>query len=218
MSSEYQEQYISSNNYTSLLQYVLWFLTFIFFAFSSLSLSLIFYLSAVNEWDIAKHYSTSNLDFALHTFPFPLLLIFIPSLLFVISSFKFSSFGKRLSLYLVFIIISFLVVCSSLLLFYAGTSKSINNALSKQNFYQVVSENRNELWQNPNFGLLSGEIAAISDIDNFLLIDFDNKTWKIQSHDPKVINKIILSTGEKIKILGRKNDESSFEAKEIRAY
>ena len=218
MQQQYQKQYLSSDKQNHLLQFVLWFFVFIFFTISSGALSLITYLSINNEWDIAKHYSNSYIDFAIHTFPFFLLLIIIPGILITITTFKFTHLGKSLSIYRAIITISFPFIFFSLLFFYTGISKTINSSLSPYSFYELLIVNRNEIWQNPDFGLLSGEIGAITDLDNFLLIDFNNKIWTIKSNNSKIDNKEIIRPGNKIKILGRKNDDQTFETKEIRPY
>ena len=218
MNQHYQEQYLSSEEYHNGLQYILWFFVIIFSIISSVSLSLIIYLSANNEWGIAKYYSNSSIDFAINTFPFPLLPLVIPGLLFAIILFNFTNSGRVLSFYSSVVILSFLVIFSSLLFFYTGISKKINSSLNNYKIYELVIKNRSEIWQNPDFGLLSGEIGAVVDLDNFSLIDFHNKIWTIKSNSPKIIDNSIVVPGEKIKILGRKSDNNIFEAKEIRPY
>ena len=218
MNQEYQEQYFSSDEYGTGLQSILWFFVAIFFSISSISLALIIYLCANNEWDIASYYSNSVVDFAISTFPFFLLLFFLPSLFIAITFFKFTSSGKTVSLYKSFIIFTFLILFTSLLFFYTGIANKINNSLTSYKFYELIVKNRTEIWQSPDFGLLSGEIGAITDLDNFLLIDFNNKLWTIKSNSPKITDKDVIQPGNKIKLLGRKNDANIFEAKEIRPY
>lgn len=218
MHHEYQEQYLSADKYNHELQYILWFFVFIFFLISNIALSLIAYLSANNEWDIAKYYSNSSIDFAINTFPFPLLLIVLSGLLFTIIIFKFTNIGKSFSLYRAVMLISFSLIFFSLLFFYAGITKTIHSSLKTYSMYELILKNRNEIWQNPDFGLLSGEIGSITDLDDFLLIDFNNKVWTIKSNSPEINDTSIMQPGNTIKILGRKKDNQTFEAKEIRAY
>ncbi len=218
MNQEYQEQYFSPDTHNHWSQYILWFFIFLFSLIGSVSLSLIIYLSANNEWDVARYYSNSSLDFALNTFPFYLLILVIPALLLSIVLFKFTSTGRKFSFYFSFIIFCFSIVFFALFFFYTGTSNKTNNLIKNYEFYELIIKNRNALWQNPDFGLLSGEIGAITDLDNFLLIDFDNKVWTIQGNRPKIADKSIIQSGNKIKIIGRKNSDNTFETKEIRAY
>ncbi len=217
MNNEYTEQYYPSNN-RIWLQSLLWIFIVLFFLLSIISLSSIIYLLANNEWGIAKYYSNSNLDFMISTFPFLLLPPIVVSALLAIILFQFTNIKKFFSFYKSIIIFLFLIALFSLVFFYTGISAKIIETSEKYNLYELITKNRCEIWQNPDFGLLSGEIGAITDIDNFLLIDFNNKTWTIKSNNPKIIDRSIIKFGEKIKIIGKKNNINTFEAKKIMPY
>ena len=219
MNQEYHEQHSSPDENNGIwIELIKWLFIFAFWLISSLSLSVIVFLSATNEWSIAKYYSNSALDFFLATFPFFWLLPVFSCLLIAIFIFKFTLPGKSLSFYKASILVSFLVVLFSLLFFYTGLAKLSDSYAQNFSFYEYSNKNRIKLWQNPEFGLLSGEIGTITDLNDFLLIDFNTKVWTIESINPKIIDKSIIETGGRIKLIGRKSGDNVFEAREIKIY
>ncbi len=203
MNQEYHEQCAFPDEKSGLTEIIKWFFVFISCLVSSLSLSLIIFLSVNNEWSVAKYYSNSTLDFFLTTFPFFYLLPVFSCLFIAILVFKFTKTGEALSFYKVSIFISFSIVLFSLIFFYTGLAKLTDSYAQNFSFYEYSNKNRLELWQNPEFGLLSGEIGIITDLNDFLLVDFKNKVWIIKSASPKIDDKSIIKTGKKIKLIGR---------------
>ncbi len=206
-------------NTTSIIKNYFWWLgIFCCSLFSSLTLSLIIYLSVNNEWAIAKYYSDTTLAFTWTTFPFYLLLPIFIFILFIFIFFYFSKLKYTLSWLKFSIIIIFTIFLLSLLFFYISIGQKINNVISHYSFYNTIIAERLQIWQHPELGLLSGEITNINNINNFLLLDFNGQVWNIQSQTLQTDDNLVLQNGKKIKILGRPDNKNIFFAQEIKTY
>lgn len=72
----------------------------------------------------------------------------------------------------------------------------------------------NELWQNPEKGLLIGEIFD-REKDKFTLYDLNNKEWEVSFDGQKVETRGDLKKAKKVRIFGKKLSDDSFFAKRI---
>jgi len=97
--------------------------------------------------------------------------------------------------------------------------KSINGFFSKKvPGYQLISNNKEQQWSQPNTGLLGGEIIQIQD-NGFELRDFRGENWQVNyAQNTLVKPSVELRSKEKIKVIGKKIEDKKFQAREIRPW
>jgi hypothetical protein len=100
----------------------------------------------------------------------------------------------------------------------AGIGFKIENSITKNiPFYQKYLYNKENVWTQPERGLLSGVIISI-DGKSLVIADFNNDIWSVVFGSALVRGRVKLEIGEKIKIIGSKTDTNTFSADEIRPW
>lgn len=84
--------------------------------------------------------------------------------------------------------------------------------------YRQIAPMKYQIWIQPEQGMLAGKIISVN--DNYLeIIDFNGKRWQIKIGPQTTIKmRVSLINGTEIKILGKKIDEPTFTAEEIRPW
>lgn len=76
---------------------------------------------------------------------------------------------------------------------------------------------RNELWLQPEVGLIMGKVVAVDGAENQLIIqDAQGKNWSIDENMIAKEEERDIKEGKIVKIIGKKSGENCFVAKEIR--
>ena len=83
-------------------------------------------------------------------------------------------------------------------------------------YYPKMMPNRRAIMLNPEKGILAGRITKSIKESKFELSDFDKKIWTVFCDDCRVLPIIKLDEDELINIIGEKESEFIFIAKEIR--
>jgi hypothetical protein len=80
--------------------------------------------------------------------------------------------------------------------------------------------NRQNIWSQPEKGLLAGEIKKISMENNqFELEDFRGLHWQVEEDEKILIPaNVIIIIGRKVKLIGERRTEQVFFAREIRPW
>lgn len=89
-----------------------------------------------------------------------------------------------------------------------------NDMMRKIHIFKSREKMFNELWQNPEKGLLIGEIYD-REKDKFTLYDLNNKEWEVSFDDQKVETRGDIKKAKKVRIFGKKLSDDSFFAKRI---
>ncbi|KKQ46447.1 MAG: hypothetical protein US63_C0001G0015 [Candidatus Moranbacteria bacterium GW2011_GWC2_37_8] len=185
----------------------------------SLSFSVIMHFVESGDLDIVDHLQGGLLNSALMLVPFFWLLTLI---LFAISAYfnwrctKIGYHYRRRWIVLGSIALS--VVFGSIF-YVVGLGKQTDNIMSRMSpFYdQYKHRARNELWLQPEKGLLTGKIIDIDEETEKLIVrDEDGKKWIVDDLNVKWENKKLEENGKIIKVIGEKNGEYEFRAREIR--
>lgn len=104
-------------------------------------------------------------------------------------------------------------------LFKIGLGSRIDKNLdAKISFYRQMVPMKMTVWSNPESGYLSGEIISIIDNNNFVIKDFNNNLWTINSQNALIRSRVKLVVGEEIKLIGNKTSEDTFKVEEIRPW
>jgi len=178
-------------------------------------LSLIIYLSINNEWQIASYYSHSQIDFYLSTFPYLFLIPTFLSFFVAIIIYFFSESKNDFSVYKFSIVFFVGAFALATILFYLGIAQKFVDRVEDQYYYNKAIEKRFLLWNNPEFGFLSGRIGIIHDINDFLLYGLDENTWTIRMDKKNIEDPELIQTGTDVRLIGRIADDGVFEAEEI---
>jgi hypothetical protein len=103
-----------------------------------------------------------------------------------------------------------------------GVGEKIENIVSESvPIYEKIAccAEREDIWDQPDVGLLGGRITNISDQNSFDLRDFDGMVWSVQEDEETIeYEPLKIVAGEQVKIIGEKRGENIFWAREIRPW
>lgn len=84
-------------------------------------------------------------------------------------------------------------------------------------YKNYITEHMQAVWNNPEEGLLIGKIKEIKSNSEIILEDYGNREWNILINKSTVIKgKVNINIDSGIKIIGKKINNNTFEAQEIR--
>jgi hypothetical protein len=83
-------------------------------------------------------------------------------------------------------------------------------------YYRTMVPMKMTAWNNPEQGYLSGKIVEINN-DNFLLEDFEDKTWVITGK-PLIRGRVEIKINQEVKLIGNMMSENVFVAEELRPW
>lgn len=112
------------------------------------------------------------------------------------------------------------IVMGGALLYAFSFSDKVENYLS-ENFsvYNKIVRTPEKVWSQPEKGLISGEIVEDkNEKEKFYLRDWNEEIWEVDYSQALVRPRVKKEAGEKVKIIGEKEDEYSFKAQEIRPW
>ncbi len=187
--------------------YLVWSLAILFLVFSSFACALLLYLVVNNDWEYSKIIAGNFWDYWVTSFPHIWFVFTVAFLIVSYFNFKNTEKGYRFKQKRL-ITLSVLII---LFLAFVFCSFGLGNAIDAIDLEQSkIFNQRKVIWINPEKGFLAGEVIQKND-DNLELIDFEGKSWIIDTTEAHVTPYI----EEGVKILGTKVDENVFKAKEV---
>jgi hypothetical protein len=200
--------------------YLFWALMFFMILFGALSLSLaIFNVSDIDPRFLQYMELGKFIRLLMITAPYLWIILSLSALFFGIMAFRKTSKGYRHS---ALFVTSLVVLVISLLGFFGHFLKidnQMHGMFSKNapNFKGLTAP-REGRWLRPGDGLIGGEIISIG-TNEFSIKSFDNKEWKI-IYDDKTEKEDLaeITVGEKVGVMGKKNDDFSMNAFSIRTF
>ncbi|MCD4694216.1 hypothetical protein K8R62_02550 [bacterium] len=201
-----------------LKDYTIWTLFGISLIVGGLAFSVIFYMFANNDWNLYQYVSGSFIGFFFVTLPYFWLIILVMFIVLAYYNLRHTKRGYLLSLRKIFL---FSLLSSFLLggvLYFAGLGKSINSIFNeKVPFYEKVLGHRNSVWNNPQRGLLAGEVIEIITPQKFYLIDLKGDKWCVECFYESGCFYIEDENNKIVKIIGDLGEEC-FQAKIIKPF
>jgi len=168
-----------------------------------------------NDWDL---YNKFGLNFVFKTLPYFWLLSLALFTILGEYYYRKTLLGHRRG---IFVILGIYVVFTSVfgLTFYlVGVSNFTEKYLEEgPTVYRNILLNRHEVWSHPDDGLLSGKITRIAP-DVLEIIDPNGFVWIVDTSSAVTRGKTEIEIGERIKIIGDKTDNNSFDADELRPW
>jgi len=184
----------------------------------SISFSIILYSIQQTDFELLKHLKHSKFETFLVLLPY--VWLFFLTVFSIVAFFSFKHFKNAYKYSLIHILglSVFLSIVLGTLIFISNGGKYLENKFAdKIELYNSIQDKRLQHWMNPDEGLLAGTIE-IAKLDTIILIDFNQKKWNIYYHNVFIPPILEISEGEKIKLVGKKINENSFEATEIKPW
>ncbi|MDD5551832.1 MAG: hypothetical protein PHI88_01580 [Candidatus Pacebacteria bacterium] len=199
------------------------YVTWLFFGLSiiigSISFAVLLFMILSNDWDIYKYFQKSFFEYLIGSLPY-LWIIFLAVFLFLADyNLKNTKGGYRHKTYLVLILSIIISIILGSFLYSFGFGERINDVFADNfPYYRKTFYQRQEIWTNPEKGLLGGVIVKVKNESEFSLKDFKNKIWQIKARDTNFKGNVTIQEGGKVKIIGKTKDLNIFIAEEIRPW
>jgi len=84
--------------------------------------------------------------------------------------------------------------------------------------YAALQQRREQLLVSPDRGVLAGKIIAIDMKEELMIIDLRGQQWTVDIRDAQIRRDVILEEGGMIGVIGKKESDNFFRAKEVRQF
>lgn len=176
-----------------------------------------------NEWDLYRYTNTPAAAHYTSSIPFLWLLAFLVCFLMTQYGIRKTKNGYRHEVYLLITANIILICFAGTVLYQTNTSQSLERALSDVlpdaiDPFVNSSIRQSQSWDNPDKGVLAGEVVSEYGPAGFLLKSFDQNIWQIDKVDSSVSCQPEIKIGQKLKLIGTKVDSSHFLVGNIRPF
>jgi len=199
-------------------EYFIWGTGAISLIIGSLAAAVVIYMLDNNDWDLYQNISNNLLSFIFTTLPYFWIVILILFALVVYYNFKHTKGGYKYKLSTVAIVSVLISLILGFLFYNIGLAKIIDDAFTDIPIYERIMHYRQSMWMQTDKGLLGGVVVSITDKNNFVIKDLDNKIWYVNTDDTIVKERLEIKQGIRIKIIGERIDENNFKAFRIRPF
>ncbi len=182
----------------------------------ALSFSVMLDLIICHDWDIYFYLHKTFLQYVLLSLPYVWIILLI--LFLGVAYFHFTHIRGwyRHRVYLVVSASVFLSIICGIFFFFAGFGKTIDRIATRNlPIYGRVKINKENLWNHPEEGLLSGKIIQLENENEFILEDFFGRKWSVLDSGVGLGVRNI-GIGEEVEMIGFREGIDRFVAKNIR--
>jgi hypothetical protein len=203
-----------------LRKYGLWLFFAAILILAALSFAVVFDNSRNLDWDLYRFMRQNKVAYFLSILPYfwiTLMAIFLAAAFFEIRK---TETGYRYSRSKILLITAGGIAIFAIFLSLLGLGGRLNSRLTKEvPFYsRHMMVTKESQWMRPESGFLAGKINSVSE-KNIGIDDLDGDSWNINiNEDTRVMPSVNISPEEIIKIIGTRENESNFKAKEIRPW
>jgi hypothetical protein len=206
-----------------LKDYLIWLAFFVAVIIGGLAFCVIFFVFLSNDWDLYKYLRVNPLEHFIFSLPYLWVIVLLVFLALAYYNYKHTKSGYRYEAYAVLGLSILASVFLGFLFHFAfGLGEKIDNALSSNlPVYSRIHAycNRQNIWSQPEKGLLGGRILNVGLEDGFDLEDFQGIIWQIEKDGQVFIREpVLVREGESVKLIGEKRAEKHFWAREIRSW
>lgn len=206
--------------YWRLLHSLKWVLISFLMILSGSAVSTTMYLLHEREWDVVWEASENFGEYLLMIIPFFWLIFLGLAFSIIYYEYRHTKEGYK---YKISSVVGMMVLISLALggiIYVCDINYTIDQKInSRPQFnYTSTESHRRDVWSRPERGFLAGRIIILTDKQHFDLLDFDNKQWRVLYSRAQIKPRVILEQGELIRIMGKIQEETSFEATEIRPW
>ena len=202
---------------------IAWSLGILSLMISSVTVSVIINIINNNDYPLFKMMHPSPFNIIIQTLPY---FWIIGTIIFIIVfryTLKQTKDGYKIEIYKIIIISIILNIILGTFFYIIGVGNNIDNSFSRRSpFYNQIMKPRDMMWLQENQGMITGQIISLTDQNNFKLEDLNKKIWNIIVSKDKMSKpkferippppRIILKLNSKIRALGEKINENTFQA------
>jgi len=190
-------------------EYSLWIFFVIAVFCASLAISTIIFMLADYDWEIYKYLSRSFLVHVLLAVPYFWLIVLCLVTLVSYLTFKYTRQGYLFQMYAVVLgCVSFSLVLG-VVLFYSGVNSQVHEVISQRApFYEKLIYDKDDNWNRPACGLLSGEITEVRNNNNFIIRDFSGNLWEMKGENIVWPKNVSPERGVLVKVVGQREDST----------
>lgn len=195
---------------------LIWLASIVFLLVGGLAFSVIIYMFKYNNWDVWEYVNDNFWAFVLVTLPYFWLVFLIIFIALVYHYFRHTQKGYKYKLLTIVLSSVGLSLVFGVFMFYLGAGETIDDILGQQlPFYRQMFNKANQhmmIWSHPDNGLLAGTIVSLEGDSIFVLQDFENEVWEVNSARAMIVPEVVIAPGEKIRTIGREVGDYAFEA------
>lgn len=199
--------------------YAFWTMFALSVLFGSLSFSVMMHIATAGDWDVFTHLKGNWFTSAVMLLPYFWVLFLFLFAIIAYFNWKNTKLGYRFKRrWIVLGSVGVSIFLGNV--FYAlGMGKEMDLLMTKSMpFYDKSKhESRKELWLKPENGFLGGKVVSINeDLEELVVQDENGNNWTVNDRDVTWENRKLEQKGKIIKVIGKKEGEHKFSAKEIR--
>ncbi len=202
-----------------LKDYFIWSAFGVSIIIGGLAFVVILFLLTTNDWDMHKYLGEGFGVYFLTALPRVWIGTLILFLLVAYYNYRHTKGGYRYKAYLIVLgsVVTSVVIGTAL--FFMGLGDKIEQSFANTlPYYGGYMEHRMEIWNQPEKGLLAGEIIEIKSENILMIEDFKKNIWEIDVNNALWRGGQVAKIGNKVKIIGVKKSNNIFTAQEIRPW
>jgi hypothetical protein len=202
-----------------LKDYFIWSIFGFSIIIGGLAFVVIIFILTTNDWDMHRYLGSGVGIHFLTVLPRVWIGTLILFLLVAYYNYRHTKGGYRYKTYLVVLGSVAMSIVIGTGLFFMGLGNKVEQAFSNNlPYYGRFMEHRMEMWNQPEQGLLAGEIVEIESVDVFNMKDFGGNIWQVDISGALWRRGGSAQVGKQIKIIGAKKTDDEFTAQEIRPW
>ena len=199
-------------------EYLLWLFFILSIFVGALAFDTIIFIFQTCDF-FAYKYMNHGFTFILFSIPYLWIIAFTLFIFFAYYNLKYTKKGYKHQIYDLIAASLVLSLIGGIIFYFIGINSQIHNMLSnKVGFYNRLVHDRDDIWENPKGGLLSGQIIFMYNPDNFILKDLNGKIWYVEGKKIEWFGKTFPKDGIIVKIIGYIEKDNIFFAKKVRPW
>jgi hypothetical protein len=201
-------------------KYGIWALFAMIIFAGAASFATAYHLLASLDWDLYRFMHISAFSYTLSIIPYIWLIFILLALVVAFIDVRKTQTGYRFSALKISALIIVGIILFGMGMSVLGIGGSINDIAAKKVPYygKHMMTNKNSQWSQPEKGLIAGTINSVSQSD-VSLTDLEGGKWTVEIGKDVLIRPAVnIEPQEMVKVIGKKKDSSTFEAREIRPW
>lgn len=195
---------------------LLWLFFMLVVIVGSLAFSAMLFRIYNEDWGIYQHLGRNPVQHFFMTIPYLWIILVVVLALLAVYSFKHTKGGYRHKPLIVVSVSILGGVVIGTILFAGGCGNYIDRQFSEHpSFIRFAHEKQQQIWSQPEKGLLAGTVLEIFPGDVFKLEDFEGKQWQVIYIGDSERYVEFLVEGADLRLVGEQVGEADFEAVKI---